>query len=137
MKLAGWAQLNCKCIPARGALASASSRPRPGTSVSSTTGPESEPSKLLRARTVSVVSAQDDDDLQLVLFFFPLWNYQIKFTLRCFRVVSINVLNKNRVWNAFLTKFELLMSLPKNEWRLLRHIWYCRLEEMLFSKCLL
>ena len=48
--------------PARGAMSSASARPRPGPS----TGAEPEPSKVLKARTISVVSAQDDDDLNLV-----------------------------------------------------------------------
>ena len=47
--------------PARGTtITSAASRPRPEV--------ESEPSKALRTRTVSVVSAQDDDDLNLVIF---------------------------------------------------------------------
>ena len=46
--------------PARGAMSSAASRPRPSTSS------EAEPSKTLRARTVSVTSMQDEDDLGLV-----------------------------------------------------------------------
>jgi len=45
--------------PARGTtMTSAASRPRPEI--------ESEPSRSLRTRTVSVVSAPDDDDLNLV-----------------------------------------------------------------------
>jgi hypothetical protein len=52
--------------PARGAISSASSRPRLGPS----TGSEPEPSKVLKARTISVVSAPDDDDLNLVKLFF-------------------------------------------------------------------